>query len=189
MYFVNLFGIGIRFWICDIPFATFSEMDKVRISRGTKWETEIFDTDFLLPFGITNWQHFCATGERRAFTLSRENRIEIKHKSKFIEKFKSIELLNDEILFPKYSTYLIDQHVPQIEGHQRMVLVHYEIGQFAKYEFDAESFHLENLRFILVDPIPGKTQMWLHGLELNGNPLKSSQNDLLFRGSTVYFHK
>ena len=67
-----------------------------------------------------------------------------------------------------------------------MVLVHYEIGLFAKYEFDVASFHVENLRFIMVDPIPGKTQQWLQGIELNGLPLKSIQNDVLFRGSTVY---
>jgi hypothetical protein len=97
-----------------------------------------------------------------------------------------LELLNDELLFPKYTTALLDDPVPFKEEHQRIVLVHYEIGQFAKYEFDAPSFHVENLRFIMVDPIPGITQQWLCGIELNGTPLKSIQNDVLFRGSTVY---
>jgi hypothetical protein len=186
MYFVNLFGIGIRYWICDIPGETYAAMDAERIKLDAQWETVMFDTDFLMSFGVLHWQHLCEIGEKRAFTLSRENRVEIKHKSKFIAKFKSLELLNDELLFPKYTTVLLEEDVPLKEGHQRMVLVHYEIGQFAKYEFEAPTFHVDNLRFIMVDPIPGKTQQWLYGIELNGSPLKSIQNDVLFRGSTVY---
>ncbi len=186
MYFVNLFGIGIRYWICDIPMDTFSAMDQARMKLEEKWENIIFDTDFLMSFGILHWQHLCKTGEKRAFTLSRENRIEIKHKSKFIAKFKSLELLNDELLFPKYNTTFLNEEIPLPDQHQRMVLVHYEIGLFAKYEFDVPSFDVDNLRFILADPIPGKTQQWLYGIELNDTPLTSVKNDVLFRGSTVY---
>jgi hypothetical protein len=186
MYFVNLFGIGIRYWNCDIPDAVFSAMDEARIKLEGKWETLLFDTDFLMSFGILHWQHLSETGEKRAFSLTRENRIEIKHKSKFIDKFKSIDLLGEESLFPKYSTLPKADHIPLKFGHQRMVLVHYEIGLFAKYEFSAPSFEVENLRFILVDPIPGKTQQWLCGIEMNGAALTSVKNDVLFRGSTVY---
>jgi len=186
MYFVNLFGIGIRYWKCDISQATFEAMDVARIKLDAKWETVLFDTDFLMSFGILHWQHLCDSGEKRAFSVTRENRIEIKHKSKFIEKFKSLELLNDELLFPKYSTSLSEDDVPLKEGFQRVVLVHYEIGLFAKYEFNALTFNVNELRFIMVDPIPGITQQWLSGIELNGTALSSVKNDVLFRGSTVY---
>jgi len=39
------------------------------------------------------------------------------------KKFKSLELLNDELLFPKYSTALQEDDAPLKEGFQRMVLV------------------------------------------------------------------
>jgi len=186
MYFVNLFGNGIRYWKCDIPQDTFQAMDDARIKLEAKWETVLFDTDFLMSFGILHWQHLCDNGEKRAFLLSRDNRIEIKQKSKFIEKFKSLELLNDELLFPKYSTALQEDDAPLKEGFQRMVLVQYEIGLFAKYEFNAAHFNVNELRFIMVDPIPGITQPWLSGIELNGTALTCVKNDVLFRGSTVY---
>jgi hypothetical protein len=67
-----------------------------------------------------------------------------------------------------------------------MVLVHYEIGLFAKFEFNAPSFDVDHLRFIMVDPIPGITQQWLCGIEINGSTLTNVKNDVLFRGSTVY---
>ncbi len=186
MYFVNLFGNGIRYWNCDLPHDVFIAMDEARRKREEKWETLLFDTDFLMSFGILHWQHLSETGEKRAFSLSRDNRIEIKQKSKFIDKFKSIDLLGEESLFPKYSTSLKNEDVPLKEGHQRMVLVHYEVGLFAKFEFNTPSFEVDHLRFVMVDPIPGITQQWLCGIELNGSTLTSVKNDVLFRGSTVY---
>ncbi len=186
MYFVNLFGIGIRYWNCDIPLTIYTEMDKVRKNLDAKWETLLFDTEFLSSFNISHWQKLSETGERRAFSLTRDNRVEIKQKSKFIDKFKSIDLLGQETLFPKYSTSIKQDHVPLKDGHQRIILVQYETGLFNKYEFNTPSLQLDNLCFTLVDPIPGNTQQWLSGIELNGLLLKSTQNDVLFRGSTVY---
>jgi hypothetical protein len=57
MYFVNLFGIGIRYWICDIPNDTFAAMDDTRTKLEANWDTVLFDTDFLMSFGILHWQH------------------------------------------------------------------------------------------------------------------------------------
>lgn len=186
MYFVNLFGEGIRYWNCDIPISLFTEMDQARQKLASNWEILLFDQDFLMSFGINHWQELSETGERRALALKRVNSVEIKQRSKLIDKFKAIDLLGEETLFPKYSTSLKHDNIPPKEGHQRLVLVHYETGLFNKYEFIAPSFHLENLCFILVDPIPGITQQWLSGVELNGNILESVKNDVLFRGSTVY---
>ena len=186
MYFVNLFGEGIRYWNCDIPISLFKEMDLARKKLESNWETLLFDQDFLISFGIKHWQELSETGERRALALKRENKIEIKERSKLIDKFKSIDLLGEETLFPKYSTSLKNENIPTKEEHQRMVLVHYETGLFNKYEFNISTFHLEHLCFIMVDPIPGITQQWLSGVELNGNKLESVKNDVLFRGCTIY---
>ena len=186
MYFVNLFGEGIRYWNCDIPLNLFTELDQARQKLESSWETLLFDTDFLMSFGISHWQELSEFGERRAFSVTRNNRVEIKQKSKIIDKFKSIDLLGNETLFPKYYTAYRKEDIPVKEAHQRLVLVQYETGLFNKYEFNTSSFHIENLCFTLINPIPGITQPWLSGVELKGDELVSAKNDVLFRGSTVY---
>jgi hypothetical protein len=187
MYFVNLFGAGIRYWICDIHMPRFLEMDEFRKKHDFPWENLMFDIDFLRRFNCTHWSELSTYQEQRAFTLSRENRIEIKHKGRFLEKFTSLELLGDGLLFPKYSTQLLQPILPTIEEHQRIILVQYETGLFAKFQFDTSAFDTNQLSFILIEPIPNETKQWLHGIQINGKEIKPVQEEMVVRGSHVIF--
>jgi hypothetical protein len=125
--------------------------------------------------------------EQRAFALTRENRIEIKHKGRFIEKFNALELLGDGLLFPRYATLAMHPSFPMLEEHKRIILLQHETGLFAKFQFDTPTFDTSQLAFLLVEPIPQQTQQWLHGIQFKGEEIVPFHEEMVVRGSHVIF--
>ena len=103
-YILNLFGTGIRYWICEIPISVFEEMTRIQIKQKVEWEQLLFDFDFLKHFGYHHWSELSKHPEQTGFLLDPQNRIEIKQGSKFIARFRANELTNHETLFPLYQS-------------------------------------------------------------------------------------
>ncbi len=105
---INLFGIGIRYWICKLPEDIYDEMQQIRIKHSFEWEQLLFDFDLLAHFGYAHWSELSDNPEQTGFLLDPQNRIEIKQGAKFIARFRANELTNDATLFPLYQNSQID---------------------------------------------------------------------------------
>jgi len=145
-YFINLFGESLRYWICDLPQETYDFMRKYKEENNKSWEDLFFDFDFLNTFGFNHWSELTEYPEFRGFFIIKNNRIEVKGKIKKALKLNATELLNQNTLFPLYQVSMIESTLP-LNASKRFILLNYEIGQFAKYSFESDSFDINKLEF------------------------------------------
>ena len=75
---LNLFGEGLRCWVCDIPLAQFQEMLAIKERHQLPWERLFFDFDFIKHYGFDHWSEMATRGEHRFFSLKKNNYIELK---------------------------------------------------------------------------------------------------------------
>ena len=148
-FLLNLFGTGIRYWICDIPSEQYNEMEQIRVKHSVKWEELISDFDFLKHYGYAHWSELSSFPEQKGFYLNAQNKLEIKEKNRFIARFKADELLNTIALFPLYKTINLPSDFPCNPATERLIIKQEETGLFAKYELFTEELLIEKLQFQL----------------------------------------
>jgi hypothetical protein len=148
-FLLNLFGTGIRYWICDIPTEQFNEMEQIRVKHSVEWEELFCDFDFLKHYGYAHWSELSSYPEQKGFYLNSHNKAEIKEKNRFIARFKAEELMNTNALFPLYKTFNLHSNFPNHPATERLIIKQEETGLFAKYELFTEDFLIEELQFQL----------------------------------------
>jgi hypothetical protein len=148
-FLLNLFGTGIRYWICDIPTEQFNEMEQIRVKHSVEWEELLCDFDFLKHYGYAHWSELSSYPEQKGFYLNSHNKAEIKEKNRFIARFKAEELMNTNALFPLYKTFNLHSNFPNHPATERLIIKQEETGLFAKYELFTEDFLIEELQFQL----------------------------------------
>ena len=177
-YFINLFGESLRYWICDLPQETYDFMLKYKEENNKSWEELFFDFDFLNTFGFNHWSELTEHPEFRGFLITKNNRIEVKGKTKKVLKLTATELLNQNTLFPLYQVSMIESTLP-MNGSKRFVLLNYEIGQFAKYSFESDSFEVDKLDFQVSQFPFSNSDFLLVNIHYQGVELKILQEDTL----------
>lgn len=181
-YIVNLFGTGIRYWICEIPNPIVEEMNKIRLNHQVEWERLLFDFDILNHFGYTHWSELSSFPEQTGFLLDPQNRIEIKQGAKFITRFRAHELMNEETLFPLYQTFTNTFHMNKSFEKKLFVLILFEKGQIGKFQFNADQFTINDLYFGLVKM---EDLYFIKDLHFKQQRLQNSSNDSLSVSSRV----
>ena len=181
-FIINLFGMGIRYWICEIPIPLYEEMNKIRLNHKVEWENLLFDFDFLNHYGFSHWCELSAHPEHSGFLLDLQNRIEIKQGAKFIARFRANALLNEDTLFPLYQTVEIDFPFSTKPGFQTLILIQFEKGLIAKFKFESNVFSMDNLSFRIYAL---KHMNFLSAIDLNQSPLESDSNDTVATGCLV----
>lgn len=146
-YILNLFGTGIRFWICEIPTPLFEEMNKIRCQHKVEWEDILFDLGFLEHVGFSHWSELSSRPEQIGFLLESTNRVEIKQGAKFLARFKASELREDVTLFPLFQTNFEKLELSESNEFKTVVLVQYEKGLITKFSYHADYFSIDHLTF------------------------------------------
>jgi len=177
-YFINLFGESLRYWICDLPKETNDFMSKYKEENNKSWEELFFDFDFLNTFGFNHWSELTDYPVFRGFFINKSNRIEVKGKIRKPLKLNATELLNQNTLFPLYQVSMIDSTLP-LNGSKRFILLNYEIGQFAKYSFESDSFEVDKLDFQVSQFPYSYADYLLVNIQYQGVELKILQEDTL----------
>ncbi len=175
-FIINLFGIGVRYWNCEIPIQIYEEMNKIRLNHKVEWECILFDFDFLKHFGLNHWSELSSNSEQIGFLLDPQNRIEIKMGAKFIARFRAIDLNNTGTLFPLFKTKLSNSQRNKKPFIELFELIHFEKGLIAKYQFDAENFKIEDLEFHLAHI---GDFLILKNIENNNGIIKKTKDDSL----------
>ena len=181
-YIINLFGNGIRYWVCDTDAPILEPLNALRLQRSLRWDQVLFDLSLLNRHGIDHWSSLSQQGEKLGFVLSDQNRIEIKKASKLIQRFHSIELYNDQTLFPRFQTNTLP--FPDRSTDQ-LIILQFETGLLGKYRFTSDQIQMEDLNFMLERPIPQENDLLLTGITHRGNALVSEQEDTVVRGLRV----
>ena len=150
-YIINLFGEGLRYWVCDIPLKEFNEFEKIKKRNNLGWETILFDLDFLAHFGYSNWSKLSKNQEVKVFLLNNKNKLEIKERNRILLKIPSINLLNQTSLFDLYSTQKINLNFETKVDCKTIILIQNEIGLIAKYQIETNSFNIDKLQFQVVN--------------------------------------
>ncbi len=185
---VNLFGEGIRYWICDIPTDKFQEMEQFRTEQNEEWEQSLYDLSFLKKFGYLHWSELASRGEFKLFLLNKKNRIELKKKSKLLERIITLDLDNVQTVFPLYETEVIENlTIPKIEGCVSFILAQYETGLFAKYQIDEDNLLFTDIRFNIIQQIEGNDLSGLSGISYKEKFVRQVDEDTLVRGSKIWF--
>ena len=185
---LNLFGEGIRYWICDIPIDRFEKMKQFKEQENTDWEQLFYDLSFLKDFGYDHWSSMASRGEFKLFLLNNQNRIEIKKKSKLLERIITHDLDNSRSFIPLYQTYIIENClIPKIEGFVSFIIAQQETGLFAKYELNVEKLIFSDLEFHLVQQIHGNELNALSEIYFQGEKMKQINEETLVRSSLLWW--
>jgi hypothetical protein len=147
-YILNQFGTGIRYWICDLDIVIFQKMNEFRLHYQVEWEHLLFDFDFLQRFGFNHWSDLSNQAEYIGFFIHPMNKIEIKLGTKFITRFKSLELLNQETFFPLYRSAFFDLKMEQKPNIQTFLLIQFETGLIGKYKIPSKNLLMDDLEFL-----------------------------------------
>ena len=182
-YIINLFGTGIRFWICDIRQDEFDEMQTIQQRNQVEWENLLFDFDFLKHFGFKHWSELSKQPEQTGILLLPENRIEIKLKAKFVSRFKANELFNLGTFFPLFQTVHVPLNLNSESDSKKIIIVQIEKGLIGKYRFVSEEFLMNDLLFELTE---FNELTYLTGLEFKGKRTKCTLEDSIVIGTKVF---
>ncbi len=179
---MNLFGTGIRYWICEIPVPIYEQMNKIRVYQKVEWEHILFDFEFLNHFGYKHWSELSSKKEQTGLLLDPMNRIEIKQGSKILSRFRAIELTCEETLFPLYQTINTLLYIEPSQTTKRLVLIHLEKGLIGKFQFTTEQFQINHLTYELESL---KDLQYLRNVSYQNQLLKKIKDDSLIVSSLV----
>lgn len=183
---LNLFGEGLRCWVCDIPLAQFQEMSAIKERHQLPWERLFFDFDFIKHYGFDHWSEMATRGEYRFFALKKSNSIELKEKRKTLFKIDADELDLNFTLFPIFNVHVEDNiRFPPLPGMQTILLVEQETGMFGKFEINTSNFDVNQLQFLTLHAIESYQYPSLVEIYYAGEQLKVVSEDLVVRGSGV----
>jgi hypothetical protein len=181
-YILNQFGTGIRYWVCNLENELFQKMNEFRLHNQVEWEQLLFDFDFLQRFGFNHWYELTNKPESIGFLINSYNKMEIKIGSKFITRFKSFELLNQETFFPLFKTTFFDLKIEQNRNIQSFILIQFETGLIGKYKIHSKDFLMDDLEFHCCQ-LNGMS--FISQLYFRNQILKSTKNDSVSTSSMV----
>lgn len=182
-FIINLFGTGIRYWFCELPIEMYDEMKLFKEKNQVGWENLLFDFDFLNHFGFNHWSELSNSSEQIGFLLTPENRIEIKSGAKFISRFRAIDLNNSGTLFPLFNTIVSDRIVETNPTTKSFILLLYEKGLIAKYQFITDHFEIEDFEFQLES---FEATLILKNINYRSAPIPSIGDDSLTISTKVF---
>ena len=176
MIILNAFGESIRFWICDLSHPRLFSLKKYQEESKIPWSNIAFNLFTLKDFGFNHWSELSAHKENHALLLKKTNRMEIKKQSRTLMKFSSIELLNDQTLFPLFNTNR--QHFYNSSSNL-LLLIQYETGFYGKFQLCENDFRLYNLKFS-INSLPFlRGKFTLSKIEYCNKPIQKTKNDSL----------
>jgi hypothetical protein len=183
---LNLFGEGLRCWVCDIPLAQFQEMLAIKERHQLPWERLFFDFDFIKHYGFDHWSEMATRGEHRFFALKKNNSIELKEKRKMLFKIDADELDLNFTLFPIFQISVEENiRFPQLPGMKTILLVEQETGCFGKFEIQTTTFDINQLQFLTLQAIESYQYPTLLAINYAGENLQLVSDDLVVRGTGV----
>ncbi len=182
-----MFGKGIRYWICKIPFDEFLIIHKIREKLGIDYENIFFDLEILEEIGYTNWENIHCIYKGRGFFIKSRNRIEIKRKSKLLKRFDSSELLYSPLLIEQYKVIYDDFIQSRSEEHVLIALIQHETGSFFKFKCIEEKFDVNKLVFVLnYDKLNQSIgEQFISNLIYDGSILPTTDEDVVCTGNQV----
>jgi hypothetical protein len=182
LYVVNLFGDGVRYWMCNPASPTWEPLHSFKKKHKLRWDQLLFDLSLLNELGFAHWSELATSPEQTGFVLSQNNRIELKKGGRFLEKFRADELYNNRTLFPRFQTDVL-QSEHFIE--KPLFLFQLETGLIAKYTFEATDFRLDELRFGLTKPLANEEDLLLTEISYAGLILLKVKEDTVVRGLRI----
>ena len=189
MYNINMFGSGIRYWICKIPMDEFLSIQKIRNDFKIEYERIFFDLELLEEIGYTNWENIHCIYKGRGFFIKERNRIEIKRKSKLLKSFDSSELLYSPLLLEQHKIIYDDLCQSKNENFKLVALIQFEVGSFYRFNCEVDNFDVNKLHFVLnYDTIHLSIgEQFVSDLVYDCTKLTQMKEDVVCTGNQVIF--
>lgn len=184
-YTLNLYGTSIRVWKCYIPIRRFEYFEKCRLALNLDWVNFLFDLEILNKLGYSNWSELSTKKAETYFNLSIRNTIEIKLGNKKVFKSNISVILNEGVLFPIFNTSYSLESNENIGEYKLIKLIQEEIGLFAKYRFETDSFEINQLEFIVINNSDYSSSNLLKSIKYQNTLLKSKIDDSLIQSVRV----
>lgn len=181
-YIINLFGNGIRYWICDLDAPQMQPLIAAKQQRSLRWDQVLFDLSLLNRHGIEHWSSLSASKEKLGFMLTDQNRVEIKKATKLVQRFHPYELYNDRLLFPRFRT-TVKPAQDLLSPH--LMIFQFETGSLGKFRIETENLKLDDLVFNLEQPIVQETDLLLTGISYEDQRIINERQDTVVRGLRV----
>ncbi len=178
---INLFGVGCSVIIGQFEESIWLKFQKVAKVMRCSLEEAVFDDSFYKQLGLKDYQSFVDLGNEQAYKgLINDNKslIEIRINNRQKRKILFKELLNETVLFPVFQTT-----ISRIENltliPNSLLAIEKEIGTFASYKFEAESFSLDKLSFVITILSIQKPSdlVLLTKITYDGHELMTNQSD------------
>jgi hypothetical protein len=173
---INMYGDGVRVWLCHVKKDLLLRMDEAR--KHLPWEFVLFDLEFLNHFGFDHWSQLSPKKEQLGFYLTEKNIIEIKQGNKKLSRFYSSELTENNLLFPIYNTI-----ESIIEKESSFILIEKETGLIMSYSINAEKIQMDDLLFH-ISPLQNK--LILSTISYRNTNLIVSKTDTVVRSVECY---
>lgn len=188
MYSFNFIGKGIIYWICKIPIYEFDKIETYCKRNKISLNEFFFNLELLNDFGYRNWNEIHLYHHAIGLLEDKTSFIEIRKKGNRIRKIDTIELLNQQTLFPLYKIR-IDTYKKLIKQDDFVfiALVQYAIGLIKKIELNEETLDLNELILNMnYRPLQKCLNLnWVNILFYNNIPIPSKQEDMLILSSEV----
>lgn len=180
--YINLFGTGIRFWLCEIETSVYEKMLHYQQGDNNHWENLFFDFDFLAHFGYKHWSEFSSEKEQVGLLLDPINKIEIKQAQRIISRFKAIELTGGDTLFPLHNVSNTAITIQSDDKVKRFILVQLEKGLIGKFQLISPNFDVNEL---LYETKNMQHYQFLSNIRYLGQPLRNKKDDSVCTSSIV----
>ena len=189
MYNINMFGSGIRYWVCEIPMDEFISIQKIRDHFKIEYENIFFDLELLEKIGFSNWENIHCVDKGRGFIIKERNRIEIKRKAKLLKSFDSSELIYSPLLLEQHKIIYDDFNRLKNDDFKLIALIQFEVGSFFRFNCDVENFDVNKLHFVLnYDKIHLSIgEQFVSDLVYDFTKLKQMKEDVVCTGNQVVF--
>jgi hypothetical protein len=181
---INLFGTGIRCWICEIPMHRYNQLKEVAEFHETTLDNILFDLEILQRLGYKHWKKIYAIEEINGFLIEPKNKVEIKNGNRIITKFTANEILGNEAFFKLYATKEVDFKITNRPEHKYLLIGQKEIGSF-KYRVNLDNFEIEKLCFSFCKGINNENSVVT--ISYNGVGLKPIKTDTMIRSFFVNY--
>jgi hypothetical protein len=177
---VNMFGNGVRVWVCDIDESLSMHLESARGKQS--WEAVLMDYSYLKHFGFDHWSQLSNLPAIIGLKLELKSSIEIKLKTKKLGRFCGLELINQASLFPLYNT-IKQGLLPKKESQRRILIVEEETGQTHSFGIEQNNIIMNDLEFILQE---FGSETFCVGLCFNHQQLTSQHSDTVTRGVRIF---
>ena len=189
MYNINIFGSGIRYWICKIPMEIFGQFENFHLKYNESYENIFFDLALINKLGYSNWDNIYNIHSGRGFEIKGRNRIEIKHKTKNLKRFDSSELFYSPLMFEPYHVLHDETVLKSTKDFKLVVLIQVETGSFFKFRLDSTDFEINKLMFHLnyANIQSHFNEQFVTNLSYEGVVLEQKNEDVVCVGQRVIF--